>query len=860
MKEEKYKSSGKKRMDNKVKIVFLLVFCFLLFLIILAFFLFNRENEKKHQPSISSGVFLVSQNTYVGYDYQESFKDKYFVVKDDHLGMIDSKGNIVLDFLYPANARLFIGKDAFVIESDGKYYLYDKDLNLLLVSDHKIDLWEDLKTEETYYTLDDTLYNLKKEVIYKAESLSEFPALAKVDNYLFVTSFAESKLLNLQTGEEIKVSAFVAYPECLYGVSTEDKKFYLYDFDENNLKTYSIMDTSKVKNSVGYSLQDEEGKEYFYTEEYGLVNKQEGIKAGSYQLDFKSCSNGFQVYDLKGNLLSKECYETYSYWESLDVIVLENENAHHFLHDGSILEDLQENTVEGKYIGSVDSKDDTFHLFTWNGEEVKDNPCYYSLRYEDDDTYLCDDGSKQFLVDENLQKKSDSYDEISCIEGDTDYCIYTVNNKMGLLWNNEVILPAIYNNMFVNYDNHQIIAESLWQFDVFSYTDTTSDKALEKEEIHLSFAKPYDTISTSSMIKKYNLSKDTDIIYANEELFKKYAYVVENNSKLGSYKQQVMNLFSEVALNKEYLEENAFLYSLKQLSITKTDHLEEECVDGFYNRYENTIELLSDDDYTLYHQFTHFVASAMNHSFFTDVFKCGDQYLSTLQILQLNALQSKDCQYWISEEPSFLLEGGAEYFAANYFNQKLLKNYYVQTNILGALTYLYGYDTMNAIYFDAQEGIYHLFMLFQKAGVSIEDYRKFLEITSPNHTLLESEVFFLTDTLLKMYEKEKNEKWYLDKEFSEIIRFLIGSNTVKESYTTRYQEYQKLDRNFLEKYEKLLDLKEKNWTILDCSYLKAKDGSYVILKIQDDEKTVLYDVVKYDFKQDKEIDSKIFKS
>ena len=46
-----------------------------------------------------------------------------------------------------------------------------------------------------------------------------------------------------------------------------------------------------------------------------------------------------------------------------------------------------------------------------------------------------------------------------------------------------------------------------------------------------------------------------DKIKDNEELFKKYAYIVENNNNLLEYKKQVMDMFDLIISNKEYLNE-----------------------------------------------------------------------------------------------------------------------------------------------------------------------------------------------------------------------------------------------------------------------------------------------------------------
>ena len=47
-------------------------------------------------------------------------------------------------------------------------------------------------------------------------------------------------------------------------------------------------------------------------------------------------------------------------------------------------------------------------------------------------------------------------------------------------------------------------------------------------------------------------------INKNEELFKKFAFIVENNNMLLGYKKEVYDLFEIVVDNKKYLDEFLF--------------------------------------------------------------------------------------------------------------------------------------------------------------------------------------------------------------------------------------------------------------------------------------------------------------
>ena len=72
-------------------------------------------------------------------------------------------------------------------------------------------------------------------------------------------------------------------------------------------------------------------------------------------------------------------------------------------------------------------------------------------------------------------------------------------------------------------------------------------------------------LKIEDVIMEYNLESMRSTIEANEELFKKYAYVVLNNNRLGNYKEHVLHLFPILANNHSPLEEYHFFNKLKKL-------------------------------------------------------------------------------------------------------------------------------------------------------------------------------------------------------------------------------------------------------------------------------------------------------
>ena len=187
-----------------------------------------------------------------------------------------------------------------------------------------------------------------------------------------------------------------------------------------------------------------------------------------------------------------------------------------------------------------------------------------------------------------------------------------------------------------------------------------------------------------------------------------------------------MQSFIEVALNKQYLDEDYFLTSLKNLSINKKDKLDEEGNLGLYYDSDKRIDILTDENNVIYHEITHFIDFSFNPNTYNTIFKCNDKYIPSYEYNKLTYDKTKDCEISISLDPNFIVEGGAEYFSSYYLNNNALRTYNIQTHIIGALAYIFDYNTINDIYFDGEKGYYNLFLLFINHGIKESEYNKFL--------------------------------------------------------------------------------------------------------------------------------------
>ncbi len=820
----------KRRLKKGAKILLIIVTIILLFVILLVVIKLKNNNKDE--------LVIASKQTYVDYKYEELFDKYLFVSKNGKLGAIDNSGNTVIDFFYPDSSNILLYSDVVIIKSVDNYYVYDNSLNLLLTLEGQVNFVSDLYNNETFYYYDNKLYNLKGELLYD----SAYDYFSKVGNYIFT----DYEITNIETEEKIDIRYIVNSGNNVYATSKDESLLYIYNLEENKFIEYQNIETY----SSGYLLKYKDD-EYIFTPNQGLIDKKSKIDVGEYKFDFSVCEHGFKIYDKKNNSISEVCYYDYYTSSNPNVITLLKDEASYFLNDGEIIENKYDGFVVGNYITNFSQEDGLINIYDLKGNKIENSECLVSLNYLYDNKYICSDGVKDFIVDDSLNKISESYDSLYC--PNESYCVYAKDEKYGLLLDGKQVIEPRYNLIISSPNNDRVVAQSLFQIDVFSFAK--SNKELSKEKINEEFEKPYITIDTNETIRDYNLEEIKDLIYKDEDLFKKYAYIVINNDKLGDYKSKVMKAFYEVVSNKEYLDEDYFLESLRKLSIEKKDTLDEENVVGLYYDFSKSIELLNDNDNVLYHELTHFIDYSFTSNSSNSIYKCGDEYLSYNEFRKLKIKEAYECELIFSDEVNFMVEGGAEYYSSHYLNDNVLRTYKLQTNVIGALSYIYGYDKINDIFFDGEDGYYNLFMLFENASISKEEYANFLEITSRFHSITIKDYFYVTDILIRLYEKNSSKTWYEDKEFGGIISLIIGFNEVDSSYTSRYSEYEKLDYDFYSKTKNILGEENMYNVSTIYEYMKTDDGTYLVFDSYggNDFDAI---IVKYDFENDTVLDMK----
>ncbi len=831
-------NKNKKKITIIISIIIFIIIIISVFLY-LHFFLKNKESLKE------DNLLIVAQKRFNNYEYKDSFKDYLIVVKNNKLGVIDKNENLIIDFIYEENSNISIQNNSLLINSNDNYYLYDQDLKLITKSNDYIRILTDISDNKNYYYLDNKLYNFNNEEIYDIES----DYFEKVGNYLFTDKY----IINIKDNTKIKITFFILENKLIYALSEDEKILYTYDLNNNILNNYQVL---KLYPN-GYSVKDKNNNKYSFTSNYGLISQTSKIKVLDYNFNYNDCEYGFKIYDNNNKLIDNSCYERYTIYKDSNGIILNKEDNTYILYNNKITNNYNENYITGNYIVNYNQENGLVDLKKIDGKLVENNNCYLSFDYLNNGNYYCNDGAYTYIVDDELNKITKEYDEIICIP-DSSYCIISKNNKYGLLMNNKILIEPKYKNIELSFDKTKIILESLWSFDVF-YLEK-SQNYLTKDELNKDFYKPYESLDTNKLIEEYKLENIKNIILENEELFKKYAYIVLNNNNLEKYKDKVINAFYEVILNKQYLDEDYFLESLKKLKINKKEKLDEEGYVGLYYDDDKRIDLLSEEDNVIYHEITHFIDFSFTRDSSSNIYKCQNKYISNSEFNKLNVKEANNCELVFMDDANFIVEGGAEYYSGHYLNNNVLRTYQIQTNIIGALSYLFGYDTLNEIFFDGTNGNYKLFMLFNNANINIEDYKHFLEITHRFYAITAHDLVFISDILINLYESINDTIWYEDNEFKEIISILIVGYNVSKEDSNRYNEYQNLNFDFYSKYENILDKNDLYFANLPGSYMKTDDGSYLIFSLYDDEYNNYYEIVKYDFKNNIVLNKKEIKA
>lgn len=402
---------------------------------------------------------------------------------------------------------------------------------------------------------------------------------------------------------------------------------------------------------------------------------------------------------------------------------------------------------------------------------------------------------KYYFLDKNLNEIAKDFYNINCYNN--GYCdVFKNANEHYLYKDGKKIIDEIFVNIKIN-DEH-IILETLYK----TYIIKLGNNKIKK----INFNVFYD-IDLDDIIEKYDLEKIELKINKNEELFKKYAYIVENNNMLLDYKKEVYDIFEIVVDKKEYLDEFYFLHKLGYLNINKADILQDGKAFGTYQDFDTRIDLVTDKDSVLYHELIHFVDFSFNNKQSTTLYRCDNK----VDVYDAIPNIPDNCEYVSFTYTNYITEAGAEIFTSKYFT-KNVSAYSFGTYYLEALEYIYGSSALNKWYYDdTNYFVKVLYDGFNDEKIVMNVLNALSDTTSLDVTY--KHTGYLLDVLIDLYKKNIKEDYLSDKKFVFLLKPLLGfMNADNSKYYKELNNYD-YELNFLDNLKKDINYDYYNYYV-----------------------------------------------
>lgn len=805
--------------------------------------LIKPSKQKEESNIIHTGI--TSKTRFIDNDFITIKKDTVYVREKENIALKSLKNEVKEITQYKTMAY---DNSNFVVYIDQeKNILKNVDGQTLAMASSTISTYYDTVTNKSYYFYDDTLYDEGgKPLINKLENVS------LVENGLvYASKKSNSIIIDLNTKQEMNIN----YSSKLDGIDIfdnifimyKDKKYFVYHLDTKTLDEEFY--TSASPEGRGYILSNGKKKLYL-TQDDGEVSSLEELQKKDlsngyyiiYQEDCPTLKNSNGVVKEDYCIYSDEKSEANKDWYLMRLSSGEKNLVIVLFPNGKILETEKDAMFVGDYAYIFEGE-----IYNRDGVR-KENECLQDFS-KNGKNYICSNGAKYFFLDNNLNSLKGNYDSVDCHKN--GYCYIRNGQLEGVWYKGNIIIEPSYGEIEIH-DNY-IVAKDFNGFDLFMLGDSSelSIEELKKEEYIID-------LKIEDVIMEYNLESMRSTIEANEELFKKYAYVVLNNNRLGNYKEHVLHLFPILANNHSPLEEYHFFNKLKKLYF-KIEKSWNSGIAGEYHDGETMIRLSNDykdNDSVIYHELIHF----LDFSVADDNLKLyywDNKYLNDEEFLSLSKEDRKKAIEDAKVLPplSFILEGGAEYYTGDYFFEGATRAYDIPVKTYSALIYIFGYEMMSSLFFSKIENI-EFYNWFIGAGKTDKEYEEFAErlrkITLLDESYFDSDVLALIDDLVELYIGTRDGDWTKDNEFCYIISTLLDYAPF-ELKASKYQDsYQKIKKQYgTEFYDKL----DKTPLQYKTEYYTDGTKSYIILSGYGEGVKI-----EYDFLANKVINKKVIKA
>ncbi|MBR4693547.1 MAG: hypothetical protein IKP07_01935 [Bacilli bacterium] len=626
---------------------------------------------------------------------------------------------------------------------------------------------------------------------------------------------------------------------------------------------YSISEDGEFKSYKSASYENNIvtlGDEKYYQSDGIKLNKDGSMPLNkNYSAKFSdSCSISTVNLYKNDKLESDKCY---NFMRLNDLVVLgarDDDGVYVdtvYLENGETISGIGDFSIVGDVIVET-SKENKYFDLEGNELELK---CL-DLQKIGTEEYSCQISREEFvLLDKELKPiENEEYNYIQC----EDYlCVVGKDDKYGALYNGKKILDLTF--PMINIGDNILFVEGITENFIIKL-------GTENIKYDIVYSEPKtNEIDVDSVIEEFNLYEIEKEIKENEELFKKYAYVVTHSDLVAlrdydviDYKRRVLMMFKVFVDNKKYLDETYMLKSLKRLHF-KIGDTSVSGAAGTYSGGEIVLQpFFADNDHTVYHELMHMVDYSMDERYFSkSIYKCGDETVITKE-------DRNDCeQQFITSYSGLITEGGAEYYSGLYLNNYQMGSYSYGTNGLASLASIYGDQTINDVFF-APDSELALFELLSKDGMEPDEYTDFLKtfdsliLISGNYN--DEDAQKALKYLIDIYKRKKGDKWYEDKEFLltlgnfenlKLDRNIVGDdivNNFKLPYDFNKEKAMLEDLGYTYYVPTMSnvarDLEGKTYLSVQTYEYKTKREGYIILEFNPDEEKVI-DYKFYPFKE-----------
>lgn len=429
-------------------------------------------------------IQVVTKNNKV-YDIENIEEYKYFVLKQKgQYGVIDTKGNIIVETKYSDLIIPNPSKDIFVCKENGKTKVINSKNKELYTKYENVEAIQ-LKNIASELMYEKSILKVQKNGKYGlvdlngkeilATNYSSIEALPYREGSVLIKKDDKCGIANMNGTEVIK---------CEYDKIVIDN--YYTDVDKYKYSGYIV--GNKTQDGYRYGYISYKGKKLL-NNEYNEIIRMTEIKDKD-NIYLISAKNGQYGLTKNGKELTSNEYQSMTYEIDMNVIIVEKNQKYGAIDtEGKIIIPVQydEINVNGMYMYAKNAQG--IIVLDSTGKEVNTNSNSYKYSTENEKYYITiinsEDEEKYGVVDKNDNKIiEEKYSYIGYLFG--DYFIASDNNKkLGIIDFNENIKLEFKYNSIQKIQNKNIVQATINDSGVTEIFDNNLEKSAEMEKCRI---------------------------------------------------------------------------------------------------------------------------------------------------------------------------------------------------------------------------------------------------------------------------------------------------------------------------------------------------------------------------------------